>query len=153
MEEIRAISETDWKQLIKNKTVQITLRFLNSNQGSKSRQYNELKMAPYLSPNDEYIDFKTASFIAKTQTYMVENIKCNYKEKFKPNLTCKSCLISECNQKHLLYCSKLLGSNELVTYIPEYSDIFDDDNISEQNYIATLLMENLTQKKLIENIV
>ena len=153
MDEIRVISEADWKQLIKNKTVQISLEFLNSNQGSKSRQYNELRMAPYLSPNNEYLSIKTASFMARIQTHMVENIKCNYKEKFKPNLTCNSCLISECNQQHLLYCTKLIGSNELVTYIPEYSDIFNDDNIEEQNYIATLLMENLTKKKLIENIV
>ena len=42
---------------------------------------------------------------------------------------------------------------ELVTYIPEFSDIFDDDNIKEQNYIATLLMEILTKKKLIKNIL
>ena len=46
-----------------------------------------------------------------------------------------------------------MACNELVTYIPEYSDIFNDDNIEEQNYIATLLMENLTKKKMIGNIV
>ena len=42
---------------------------------------------------------------------------------------------------------KLLGSNQLVTYIPNYEDIFDDDNPEEQYFIANILMANLKKKK------
>ena len=109
-------------------------------------------MSPYLRANIENLPIKTASFIAKVQSYMVENIKHNFKEQYKPNLYCGSCNLSECDQKHLLECTKLIGKNELVSYIPNYIDIFNDNNIKEQHYIANLLMENLKSKKVIEGI-
>ena len=54
---------------------------------------------------------------------------------------------------HLLQCSSLIGSIELLTYIPNYNDIFDDKNTEEQFYIARLMMKNLEKKKIIENII
>ena len=81
---------------------------------------------------------------------MIENVKTNFKEKYKPNLNCNSCKQSECIQEHLLECKALLGSNEIMTYIPNYRDIFDNDNVKEQCYIATLMMDNLKRKKLLE---
>ena len=107
-------------------------------------------MPPYLRSHSEDFSIKTASFIAKIQTHMVEGIKCNFKEQYLPNLTCNSCNLSECNQMHLLQCSALMGSNELLTYIPNYSDIFDDENTEEQEYIATIMMKNLDKKKTLE---
>lgn len=50
----------------------------------------------------------------------------------------------------LLLVSK--GQNELLTYIPEYEDIFSN-NLEEKFYIARLMMENLRKKKEIENDV
>ena len=38
MDEIRSMPEATWKQLVRNKSIAISLEFLNSNQGSKSRQ-------------------------------------------------------------------------------------------------------------------
>ena len=67
---------------------------------------------------------------------MIETIKTNFKHEYEPNLTCNSCKISECNQSHLIYCNALIGSNQVVTYIPTYEDIFNDDEIEEQNFIA-----------------
>ena len=37
------------------------------------------------------------------------------------------------DQKHLLSCKYLLGKNEIVTYIPDYQDLFLED-IDEQVY-------------------
>ena len=71
-----------------------------------------------------------------------------FREQYKPNLTCNSCHLSECNQEHLLECSALIGRNELLTYIPNYIDIFDNENSTEQKYIARLMMENLKRKKI-----
>ena len=58
--------------------------------------------------------------------------------------------MNECNQSHLLYCEALIGSNELITYIPKYEDIFNDDNVEEQFFIANIMLANLKKKKAIE---
>ena len=50
-----------------------------------------------------------------------------------------------------LYCQKLLGSNELVTFILNYEDILDDNNPEEQCFIANLRMANLKKKKQLES--
>ena len=61
-------------------------------------------------------------------------------------VTRKICFISESYQQHLLDCSKLLGSNQLVTYVPNYEEIFDNENPEEQYCIANILMANLRKK-------
>ena len=48
----------------------------------------------------------------------------NYQQEYKPNVICSSCMLKECNQSHLLDCEALIGSNQLVTYIPNYEDNF-----------------------------
>ena len=53
IDEIKNTSVSVWKERVKLKTLQIALNYLNSNIGSKSRTYSELKMSPYLSPNNE----------------------------------------------------------------------------------------------------
>ena len=82
---------------------------------------------------------------------MIENVKANFKEQFKPNLICNACKLNECKQRHLLECQALIGSNELVSYIPNYEDVFNDEDTREHNYIATLMFENLKRKKLLES--
>ena len=77
MEEIRKTPKATWKSLIKKKTIELALEFLNSNQGSKSRKSSELKMVKCLCPNNEDITIKIASFIALVQTHMIENVKNN----------------------------------------------------------------------------
>ena len=71
----------------------------------------------------------------------------NFKNEYKPHYSCKSCNLSECNQSHLLYCSAL------ITYIPNYEDIFDDKDPKEQVFRANIMMENLKMKKKIEEII
>ena len=109
-------------------------------------------MSPYLRSNKEDILIKTSSFIAKVQSHMVKNIKHNFKKHYEPNLKYNSCNLSKCDQKHLLKCPKLIGKNELVSYIPNYIDIFNDNDITEQVYIANLIIENLRGKKVVEGI-
>ena len=123
LHEISLIKEENWKLLIKTRAIECSLKFLNSITGSKSRKYQDLKMSNYLSSQIENVPIETAKFIAKTQTHMIETVKTNFKEYYKPNLTCNLCLLNECNQSHLLYCTKLIGSNQIITYIPDYEDI------------------------------
>ena len=138
-----------YKQLIKNITVKSALDFLNKNQGSKCRKYENLEMAPFLCAND-IVTPEIAKFIAKLQCYMVEGIKYNFKGKYKEqNLQCNICKIRECTQEHLLECPILLGANESLTYIPNYNDLFEN-NIEEQAYIAKIMKENLNKKKKLQ---
>ena len=147
--EIKVMSVLRWKENIKIKTHNIATKYLNSNIGSKSRKYTKIEMAPYLCHNNE-MPIETGKFVAKAQSHMIENIKTNFKQDNKQDQICNSCEKSECNQPHLLYCEALIGSNQLVTYIPNYKDIFDDNNIEEQCFIANILIENLKRKKELE---
>ena len=56
---------------------------------------------------------------------MIETVKSNFPGEYKNDTLCNSCKSSECNQPHLIYCKSLIGSNQLITYIPNYEDIFD----------------------------
>ena len=58
------------------------------------------------------------------------------------NVTCGGCKTEESTTKHTLECITLLGSNELVTYIPNIEDLYGD-NEDEQVYIARILKDNI----------
>ena len=60
--------------------------------------------------------------MARVQCHMVEECKYNYKNQYNNNLKCNVCQINDCTQKHLLECPVLIGSINLVTYIPQYDD-------------------------------
>ena len=80
-------------------------------------------MSNFLFPGEEEVPIETAKFIAQAQTDMIEYVKINFKERYKPHLNCNTCITNKCNQSHLLYRLKLIGSNEIITYIPNYEDI------------------------------
>ena len=87
--------------------------------------YDDLKLAAFLCPNiEEDIPILVRKFIAKVYCHMVEHVKTNFREMY-ANIICDACNISECTQSHLLSCTALIGGNELVTYLPEYKDIFN----------------------------
>ena len=111
--------------------------------------YTELKMSNFLCPHDE-ITIEVAKVVAKIQCHMVETVKINFKQELLTKLIRESCKTNECNQSHLLYCPALIGSNQLITYIPDYEDIFNDQNVEEQCFIAKIMMANLKRKKEIE---
>ena len=152
MNEICSYPIENWKQSIKLKTTQNALTYLNSKVGTKSHKYEKLQMSNFLLPNEEEIPIETAKFIAKIQTHMIETVKSNFPGEYKNDTLCNSCKSSECNQPHLIYCKSLIGSNQLITYIPNYEDIFDDNNTKEQLFIANIMIESLKKKKEIENI-
>ena len=153
MEEIESVSIEWWKKIIKEKSLQITLIYLTSLKGGKTEniEFKEVKMAPFLLSNEE-VSIQIAKFIVQIQCRIIREVKFNFKNENKNNLLCNSCQLSECTQSHLLSCQKLIGGNELVTYIPNYEDIFGIE-LQEQAYIATIMLENLRRKKILENIV
>ena len=149
IKELGLIKKETWKEFIKLKGNENAIKYLNSKIGTKSHKYKELKISNFLSSQSE-VPIETAKFIAKIQTHMVENVKMNFQGNYQPNFVCNSCHISECNQFHLLYCKELIGSNQLLSYIPDYEDIFNDNDPKEQCFIAEIMKENLKRKKELE---
>ena len=96
-DEISLITEESWKSVVKTKTSEVALKYLNTITGSKSRKYEVLKMSNYLSSQNENVPIERAKFIAKLQTHIVETIKLNFQAFNKPNFICNSCLLSDCN--------------------------------------------------------
>ena len=62
---------------------------------------------------------------------------------------CEGCKNEPLTTKHALECSSLIGSNELLTYIPNYKDLYREAE-EEQVYIARLIRnkEGLLQHAL-----
>ena len=50
--------------------------------------------------------------------------------------------MQESTTKHTLECNNLIGSNELVTYLPNIEDLYGDDE-DEQVYISRILKDNI----------
>ena len=76
-----------------------------------------------MCPNEEKMNIDIAKFLEKIQTHMIKNVKAIFKEQFKPDLVCSACKSNECNQRHLVECQALIGSNELFSFTPNYVDI------------------------------
>ena len=56
------------------------------------------------------------------------------------------------NQEHLLSCKYLIGKNEIVSYIPDYEDLFLED-IDAQVYTSRIMKENYIRMKHLEDQV
>ena len=45
-----------------------------------------------------------------------------------------------------------MGNNKMITYIPNYEDIFNDNDTTEQCFDDHIMMANLKKKKELEHI-
>ena len=54
---------------------------------------------------------------------------------------------NECKQTHVLHCKAFIGSNQLVTYIPNYEEIFINDNVEEQFFFYFKYYDGQSQEK------
>ena len=106
-DDIRKMPEDSWKSFVKRIFFKNAVEYLNFNQGRRSQKSESLMMAPFLSSDDNEFSLQTSSFIAKIQTRMIENIKYNFKEYYKPNLVCNSCNLYKCDKKKIAKMFKL----------------------------------------------
>ena len=100
-----------------------------------------LEMQNYLKSEDIDITNNERKLIFQFRTSMNFNIKSHFRHMHSDNI-CDGCRQYESTTRHTLECQSLLGRNELVTYIPDYEDLFGDDEV-EQAYIARLIRSNL----------
>ena len=87
MDQIKLFKEDSWKSLIKHKSIEYILKYLNSKVGTKSKHYEKLKISNFLSSHSEETPIETAQFIAKVQSHMVETVRTNFKERYNPDLS------------------------------------------------------------------
>ena len=97
--------------------------------------YENLTMQNYLCSEDIDISNEERRYIFQMRTKMCFRIKTNF-QNMHTNIICGGCKIEESTTKHTLECTSLLGSNELVRYIPAIKE-FIGDNEDEQVYIAS----------------
>ena len=117
----------------------------SENAKGRNIHYEEHSMQNYLEESDIDITLDEKKWIFKCRTDDID-IKGNFQWKHE-NQSCISCKMNVFeNNEHLLNCSKLLGSNGIVSYIPSYKELFGTD-LSEQVYVSRILHENFKLRK------
>ena len=66
------------------------------------------------------------------------------------NTLCQGCTLSDSTTEHTLECVRLIGRNEIVTYLPNYHDIYGGDE-DKQVYIARIMKENIRRLPTLAN--
>ena len=101
-------------------------------------------MSEYLSSNENNLSIDERKWLLKCR---IEDIDINTNRKWNnEESSCMNYPSTVMNQRHLLECKYLLGKNEIVSYIPDYENLFQGD-VEEQAYISRLLKENLFRLK------
>ena len=98
-------------------------------------------MQNYLYSEDMDIQNYERKFIFQVRSQMVFKIKTHFRNMYEDTI-CEGCRIEESTSEHTLNCKNLIGANEIVTYLPTFTDIYGEDK-NEQVYIARILKDNL----------
>ena len=107
-------------------------------------------MADYLCPSDIDISIEEKKWLFKCR---IEDIDINANNRWKNRDTMYiNCLNIDMNQKHLIECPYLLRKDEMVTYIPNITDIYKKE-VEEQLYASRILQNNYCRMKAQEDQV
>ena len=142
--EIELLSENKFKIIVKDKVKKKAFNTLNLKK-ERTEKYKKVifksfKIADYLNESD--ISVKQRQFLFQC---IVSDIDVRTNRRWKYSDThCVSCTDTsqEESQMHILQCSALSNNNDLITYIPSYSDLYSSD-INEQVYVSSIIRENL----------
>ena len=135
-----------FKKLIKTKIKEHALLYLIDKKIKQNGKgidiiHSNLDMQNYLQSEDLEINNDERKLIFQLRTKINFKVKTHFKGMYR-NTVCDGCNISESTTKHSLECESLLGKNELVTYLPQYIDLYGD-NEYEQVYIARIFRDNM----------
>ena len=145
-EEIKEMSEKKYKEIIKLKILEKAFCYLiqkNTKRNGKGKniRYNTLRMQNYLCSEDENITNEERKFIFQLRTKIDFKIKSHFR-KMHIDIICDGCRIEVSTTRHTLECVNLIGKNELITYLPNYSDLYGEDE-DDQVYLARIVRDNL----------
>ena len=135
-----------FKKLIKTKKKEHALLYLIDKKIKQNVKgidiiHSNLDMQNYLQSEDLEINNDERKLIFQLRTKINFKVKTHFKGVYR-NTVCDGCNIIESTTKHSLECESLLGKNELVTYLPQYIDLYGD-NEYEQVYIARIFRDNM----------
>ena len=146
LENIQEMPKETYKQLIKNKIKEEAFNYLILKRNKRNGkgmdiEYTHLEMQNYLSSEDIDITNEDRKLIFQLRTKMHFKIKTHFRNMHE-NTLCSGCRIQESTTQHTLECKSILGRNEILSYIPNYLDLFGIDE-DEQVYLARIIRENL----------
>ena len=98
-------------------------------------------MQEYLTEEWENIINCERKLIFQLRTKMHFKVKSHFRN-MHIDTVCDCCWIFQSTAKHTLECKSRIGQNKLVTYIPTYEDIYEND-LEEQIYIARIFRDNI----------
>ena len=145
-EQIEDMGKSTYKRYIKKKTKEFAFRYLiekktRRNGKGKELIYSRLEMQNYLTEENEEVNNFERKFVFQLRTKMHFRIKSHFRN-MHLDILCDGCRISESTTQHTLECPHLIKQNELVTYIPRYKDLYEND-VDEQVYVARIVQDNL----------
>ena len=152
LEEIQNLSLEKYKLIVKLGAINFAFeKLINKKKSTKSENvkgkniiYIQLRMADYLNSENVDVTIEEKKWIFQCRVEDIE-IKGNKRWKY-DDISCKSCNSQQDETKmHILFCKNLMGSNELLTYIPDYQELFEGD-LEGQNYVARLLRDNFIRR-------
>ena len=147
-EDIEQMSKNKYKELIKKKIKEHALQYLvekKNNRNGKGMKllHSKLEIQNYLKYEDGEVNNFERKLIFQLRTDMCFKIKTHFRQMHKDTI-CEGCRKEESTTKHTVECQALLGNNQIVTYIPDYRDLYRND-VEEQAYVARILKDNLTR--------
>ena len=111
----------------------------SENAKGKDLKYSFLQMAEYLGPTSN-ASINEKKWLLKCRLEDI-NVKANRRWQF-DNLICSSCDTNNIeSQSHILECKTLIGQCEIVTYLPNYRELFEDD-VEAQIYVSRIMRDN-----------
>ena len=152
-EEIRNTSKEKFKEIVLSHVQAYSFSELlrkkesRTSENAKGRNinYQDHVMQNYLKETNIDLSLDEKKWIFKCRTDDLD-LQGNFQWKYRTN-SCISCKLNILeNNEHLLNCSKLLGKNEIVSYIPSYKELFGND-LNEQVYVSRILRENFNLRK------
>ena len=144
--QIEHIPIETFKNMVKNQIKYKSLKYLLNKRNQRNGKgmelsYENLRMQNYLCSEDIDISNEERKFIFQLRTKMCFSIKTHFRN-MHLSVLCGGCKLQESTTKHTLECNNLIGSNELVTYLPNIEDLYGDDE-DEQVYISRILKDNI----------
>ena len=97
-------------------------------------------MQNYLQSEDMDITNDERKLIFQLRTTTSFKIKSHFRS-MHYNTLCEGCFIEQSTKKNTLECKELIGRNELVTNLPIYKELYEE-NKDSQVYIARILKDN-----------
>ena len=135
LDEIKDMTKTKFKTIIKTKIEQTALIYLNKKRGTKGKEieYSEIKMAEYLLPNNTEMSIDNKRNLFSIRNRIIE-LSTNFPLKYKEHLCV--CGARE-EMKHIYTCKILNSEKEKI----QYEQIFSN-NLKEQTEVLKRFIEN-----------